>query len=273
MARRRRRVDVICEVDKLPEEEVAQMWRSYQVEPTTELRNRLAEQFLPIVKYASERLHAKLPDEVDINDLYQDGFQGLLDAIDSFDLERGVKFETYCTARVRGAILDSLRENDWVPRLVRSRAHKLREARQALQVDLGREPTDAELARHMDVGPEEYERLIRDANATGIVSLNRKCYETDTSKDVCEIDIVEDRRIDDPARDSQRDDLRRLITKGLSKNERLIVLLYYYEEMTMKEIGATLDLSESRVSQMHSAIMNRLRPLLEGRQGEFLAAS
>jgi RNA polymerase sigma factor for flagellar operon FliA len=269
MARRRRTVDLNCEFNRLSEEELQARWRSYGRKANIADRNRLAEHYLPIVKFASERLHKKLPDEVDINDLYQDGFQGLLDAIDSFDPGRGVKFETYCAARIRGAILDSLREKDWVPRLVRARAHKLKEARQALQLETGREPSDRELSRYMSLNPVEYERLVRDANATGIVSLNRKCYETDTSKDVCEIDIIQDRRCDDPTLDAQREDLKRLVTKGLSKNERLIILLYYYEEMTMKEIGATLDLSESRVSQMHSAIMTRLRPLLEGRQREF----
>jgi RNA polymerase sigma factor for flagellar operon FliA len=263
-------VDLVQPYKRLPEEELQAFWKRFWTKRTAEVRNKLAEHYLPLVKYTSERLHTKLPDEVDINDLYQDGFQGLLDALESFDPGRGVKFETYCTARIRGAILDSLREKDWVPRLVRARAHKLGGARQALQLELGRNPTDRELARHLDLGPEDYERLIRDANAAGVVSLNRKCYETDASKDVCEIDIVEDKRGEEPSLDVQRDELRRLVTKGLSKNERLIVLLYYYEEMTMKEIGATLDLSESRVSQMHSAILSRLRPLLEGRQREFV---
>lgn len=270
MARRRRKVDLIQPFTRLPDEEVHTLWMAHAATPTVEIRNRLAEHYLPIVKYTSERLHTKLPDEVDINDLYQDGFQGLLDAIASYDLGRGVKFETFCAARIRGAILDSLREKDWVPRLVRARAHKLNAAREELLRELGREPTDKELCEHMQMEKEEFERLVRDANATGIVSLNRKCYETDTSKDICEIDIVQDVRSDDPTTVAQGEDLKRLITKGLSTNERLIVLLYYYEEMTMKEIGAALELSESRVSQMHSAIMTRLRPLLDGRQREFV---
>jgi len=270
MARIRKKVDLVQQFNRLPDEQVQALWKRYRQNPTLEVRNRLAEHYLPLVKYTSERLHAKLPDEVDINDLYQDGFQGLLDALDSFDPGRGVKFETYCTARIRGAILDSLREKDWVPRLVRARAHKLGDARQALQVELGREPTEKELARRLDLERDEFDRLVRDAKAAGVVSLNRKCYETDASRDVCEIDVLEDRRAKEPSLDIQREELRRLVTKGLSKNERLIILLYYYEEMTMKEIGATLDLSESRVSQMHSAILSRLRLLLEGRQREFV---
>lgn len=270
MARIRRRVEGVRPTRTLSDAELQPIWKQYREQPTVEIRNVIAENFLHIVKYTSERLHTKLPDEVDINDLYQDGFQGLLDAIESFDTDRGVKFETYCAARVRGAILDSLRANDWVPRLVRARAHKLAEARQALEVELGRTATEKELCRHLNLPQDEYQRLVRDANATGIISLNRKCYETDTSKDVHEIDIVEDKRGEISETALQRSDLRQLITRGLSKNERLIVILYYYEEMTMKEIGATLDLSESRVSQMHSAILARLRPMLEGRQREFV---
>ncbi len=269
MARARRRVDMVQPVRTLTDDQVRDLWKSYRAKPDLKTRNQLAEHYLPIVRYTSERLYAKLPDEVDINDLYQDGFQGLLDAIESFDMERGVKFETFCAARIRGAILDSLRANDWVPRLVRARASKLNEARQALEIKLSRAPNDKELAEYMGLCTEEYERLVRDANATGVISLNRKCYETDTNKDVHEIDIIEDKRGENPLHKIQRDDLRKLITKGLSKNERLIVLLYYYEEMTMKEIGATLDLSESRVSQMHSSILARLRPLLSSRKHEF----
>ncbi len=269
MARTKRKVDMAGQPVRLAEEEILPLWKNYREKPTLEARNKLAEHYLSIVKFTAERLYTRLPDEVDINDLHQDGFQGLLDAIESFDLSRGVKFETYCALRVKGAILDSLRANDWVPRLVRARVHKMNEARATLELKLSRAPTDRELADHFAMSPEDYERMIRDANATGVVSLNRKCYETDTNKDVREIDIVEDKRGDDPVRTVQRGDLKKLLIKGLSKNERLIILLYYYQEMTMKEIGATLDLSESRVSQMHSAILSRLRPMLEGRKHEF----
>jgi RNA polymerase sigma factor FliA len=271
MARMKRKVDLAGQPTRLAEEEILPLWKSYREKPTVEARNKLAEHFLSIVKFTAERLYTRLPDEVDINDLHQDGFQGLLDAIESFDLNRGVKFETYCALRVKGAILDSLRANDWVPRLVRARAHKMNEARATLELQLSRAPTDRELADHFAMSTEDYERMTRDSNATGVVSLSRKCYETDTNKDVREIDIVEDKRGDDPLRAVQRGDLKKLLIKGLSKNERLIILLYYYQEMTMKEIGATLDLSESRVSQMHSAILARLRDLLVQRHREFSA--
>ena len=132
----------------------------------------------------------------------------------------------------------------------------------------GRSPTRKECAKEMKLPMKEFEKLRRDAKATGLVSLSRKWFETDSHKDVREIDVLEDKRSDDPFRSVQRKDVKELITRGLSRAERLILLLYYFEEMTMKEIGQTLDLSESRVSQMHSAVLERLRHQLEKRQKE-----
>ncbi len=252
----------------LSAEEITQLWEQYRDDPTEERRNHLMEMYLPLVKYTAERLYSKLPDEVDCDDLISAGVFGMMDAINSFDLERGVKFETYCVPRVRGAILDELRSMDWVPRLVRSRAHKLEESLRRLEVQLGRKPNEKELAKDMDLPMAEFRKLQRDAQAVGLVSLNRKWYETDSNKDVREIDVLEDKRGENPFRAVQRKDIKDLITRGLSRAERLIIILYYYEEMTMKEIGETLDLSESRVSQMHSAILARLRGQLSDRQKE-----
>jgi RNA polymerase sigma factor for flagellar operon FliA len=180
-----------------------------------------------------------------------------------------VKFETYCVPRIRGAMLDELRTMDWVPRLVRSKASKLDEARKSLEAIYGRPPSDEEIAQRMGMSLEEYDKLVQDASAIGLVSLNKKWYETDSYKDVREIDILEDKKSEDPTRRLQRRDLMKLVTKGLNRNERLIIILYYYEELTMKEIGQTLDLSESRVSQMHSSILQRLQAQLAERRPEF----
>jgi RNA polymerase sigma factor for flagellar operon FliA len=138
-----------------------------------------------------------------------------------------------------------------------------------LEAKFGRAPADAEVAEHMGLSREEFEKLLIEANAVGLVSLNKKWCETDSSKEVQEIDILEDKKGEDPTRRIQKADLMRLVTKGLNRNERLIIILYYYEELTMKEIGATLDLSESRVSQMHSAIVERLQGQLGRRKPEF----
>jgi RNA polymerase sigma factor for flagellar operon FliA len=187
--------------------------------------------YMPIVKYTAERLCSKLPDKVELDDLISAGIFGLMDAIDAFDPARGVKFETYCSPRIRGSILDELR---------------------SLDMDL-----------------EQFERLQRDANAASLVSLNTQYTDADGEKDIREIDVISDGRSQDPLIEAQKRDLKNLLTKGLTRAERLIVVLYYYEEMTMKEIGATLDLSESRVSQMHSSIVARLRAQMDTRKKEF----
>ncbi len=251
-------------------EEMQEIWLQFKADQDNQyLRNRLVEQYLPLVKYNGERIWSRLPDGVELDDLVSAGVFGLMDAINAFDMTRGVKFETYCVPRIRGAMLDELRSMDWVPRLVRSKASKLNEAVKQLEAKNGRSPNENELAEHMGTSVAELEKMISDANAVNLISLNKKWYETDSYKDVREIDILEDKKGEDPTKRIQKSDLMRLVTKGLNRNERLIIILYYYEELTMKEIGATLDLSESRVSQMHSAIVERLQGQLVRRRPEF----
>jgi len=246
------------------------IWQEFKADPTNQiLRNQLVERYLPLVKYNGERIWSRLPEGVELDDLISAGVFGLMDAIDAFDLSRGVKFETYCVPRIRGAMLDELRTMDWVPRLVRSKASKLAEATKTLEAKFGRHPTEVELSEHMGLTVPELEKMMLEANAVNLISLNKKWYETDSYKDVREIDILEDKKGEDPTRRVHKTDLMRLVTKGLNRNERLIIILYYYEELTMKEIGATLDLSESRVSQMHSSIVQRLQGQLRRRRPEF----
>jgi len=251
-------------------EDVAEIWKSYKTDQSNqELRNILIERYLPLVRYNAERVWAKLPEGVDLNDLVSAGVFGLMDAIDAYDLGRGVKFETYCVPRIRGAMLDELRTMDWVPRLVRSKASKLESARKEAEAEFGRPPSDVEMALRLRITVPEYEKLKSEASAVNLVSLNKKWYETDSYKDVREVDILEDSKGEDPTRGIQKRDLMKLVTKGLNRNERLIIILYYYEELTMKEIGNTLGLSESRVSQMHSSIVARLKDQLRRRRPEF----
>jgi len=250
--------------------EIQQLWSKFKLDQSDqEIRNRLIENYFPLVRYNAERVWAKLPEGVDINDLISAGVFGLMDAIEAFDLSRGVKFETYCVPRIRGAMLDELRTMDWVPRLVRSKASKLGAAKKSLEAELGRPPLDGELARKLELSLDEFHKMRSDASAVSLVSLNKKWYETDSYKDVREIDILEDIKGEDPTGGIQKRDIMRLVTKGLNRNERLIVILYYYEELTMKEIGQTLGLSESRVSQMHSSIVSRLKEQLRRRRPEF----
>jgi len=253
----------------LEERDIIEVWEEYQKTGSGEIRNFLLTKYLPLVKYNADRIHAKLPVEVDVDDLQSAGIFGLMDAVDAFDLDRGVKFETYCAPRIRGAILDELRSMDWVPRLVRSRTAKVQTARRKLEMELGREPTQQEITEKMGISMEEFKKMEKDSKAVGTVSIHRKWFETDSNKDVREIDVLHDQRQPNPLKQVQKRDLKELMTKGLSRAERLILVLYYYEEMTMKEIGQTLDLSESRVSQMHSSILARLKAQMQHRSTEF----
>ncbi len=255
----------------MSDEDTQQMFLDYRENRTTELRNRLIESYLPLVKSVAERLHSKMPREVELDDLMSEGIFGLMDAIESFDPGRGVKFETFSNQRIKGAILDKLRTLDWVPRLVRSRRHKIEDAYKQFEIKYGRIPNDDELADEMRITVDEFLELAKSATATGIISLNRKYYETEGAKAVSEIDVVEDGRIEDPTERMQLLDIRELVTRGLNQKERLVIILYYYEEMTMKEIGSVLKLSESRVSQMHASILLRLQKQLRSRRSDFAA--
>ena len=196
--------------------DIKQVWKRYKKSPTEAMRNDLVEQYLHVVRFNAERIHAKLPTEVDVDDLMSAGMFGLIDAIEAFDLERGVKFETYCSPRVRGAILDELRAMDWVPRLVRNRSQKIQNATKELQSELGRLPSEKEVADRIGVSGTEFKRIVRDGSAVSMTSLSRKAYSGDSSRDVSELDILHDDRAENPLKEIQKSDLKTLIQKGLT---------------------------------------------------------
>ena len=181
--------------------DIPQVWAEYKDTRSEALRNILMENYLHLVRYNAERIHIKLPDGVELDDLMSAGIFGLMDAIDAFDLDRGVKFETYCVPRIRGAMLDELRTMDWVPRLVRSQSAKMEAAHKQLEAQLGRAPTSEELAASSRCRWTSSTRWPRTPSAVGLVSLNKKWYETDSYKDVREIDVLEDKKGDDPVRE------------------------------------------------------------------------
>ena len=251
--------------------EVIAMWREYKRTQSLDLRNHLLEKYLPLVRYIAERLLAKLPKNINVEDLQSAGVLGLMDAVRGFDPERGVKFETYCTTRIRGAILDELRSLDWVPRIVRSKANKIERARKALETQLGREPSDIEMATHLELSLSEFEAMAREASAVTMTSLTTETKDADGSKVMQKIDLLADKKGVDPEVELKKKEVAEFITRGLSRKERLIIILYYYEELTMREIGEALDLSESRVCHLHSRIIFRLNGQLRKFQGELLS--
>jgi len=250
---------------------IEEVWQDFKKAGEKHLRNVLIEKYLPLVRYIAERLLAKLPQNIELDDLTSAGIFGLMDAIEGFDLSRGVKFETYCTTRIRGAILDELRSLDWVPRIVRNKANRIEGAWKALEMELGRTPTDMEMAERLEISLAEYGELLREASAITIVSLTDKAKEDQGSKTLRKIDLLENKKQVDPEDELKRKEITEFITKGLNRKERLIMILYYYENLTMREIGATLNLSESRVCQLHSRIIFRLKNQLKKYQTELLS--
>ena len=227
------------------------------------------EHYTGLVKSTAKWLHRNLPDSIELDDLMSSGMFGLMGAIEAFDPARGVKFETFCSPRIRGSILDELRNMDWVPRLVRARAHQLAKATHLLETHLGHKPTEEEIAEELNVDMKEFDKIHGDADAGTLVSLDTVHNDGDSERYVDTINMIEDKKSQSPVTCAQKRDLKSLLTKGFTPAERLILILYYYEEMTMKEIGTTLDLSESRVSQIHSSIMARLKAHMSRREKEF----
>jgi RNA polymerase sigma factor for flagellar operon FliA len=257
--------------EKRKKQNPSHLWERYRDEGDSKARNALVERYLHIVRFVAERIFNKLPSSVDFDDLTSAGIFGLFNAIDGYDFERGTKFETYCAARVRGAILDELRSQDWVPRLIRARANRIQATYEELEAKLQRDPTKEEMAACLDVSVADYEQMLQDSSAATLVSLNKRVDDGEGPTGSTQADILEDKRGPSPYEHLQMKDVIRLIHKNLSKQERLIVLLYYYEELTMKEIGAALDLSESRVCQILSKVTTRLKGKFRNMRNELLS--
>jgi RNA polymerase sigma factor FliA len=234
-----------------------------------DLRNILMERHYPLVRYIAERLLQTLPKSIELDDLISAGLFGLMDAIRGFDATRGIKFKTYCSTRIRGAILDQLRSQDWVPRLVRLKASRIERALQRLTAAYGREPTHAELARSLEMDHQDLVKELQEARAKSMFSLSEKWEDDDGS--VEKVEILEDKHAIDPVGELNRIDLMSYITRALTHKERFIIEQYYQYGHTMREIGEMLALTESRVCQIHSNVMGRLNSLLGQKQHQLLS--
>ncbi len=239
------------------------LWRQYERTKDPAVRNRLMELYLPVVNFIAERLLLTLPRSIDVDDLRSAGTFGLMDAIDGFDIDRGIKFKTYCSNRIRGAILDELRSQDWVPRLVRLKANQLARAQSALEARHGRAPTHSEMADELGVDLNDYGSLSEEARAHTVRSLSECWDDGSTEQAVEKIDFIRDTRAVDPAEQLNQDDVMRAIIRSLNRKEKQIILMYYRDGLTMKQIGGVLRLTESRVCQIHSNVMKKLKVHLE----------
>ena len=235
------------------------------------LRNALMELHYPLVRHIAERLLQTLPKSIELDDLISAGVFGLMDAIRGFDSERGIKFKTYCTTRIRGSILDQLRSQDWVPRLVRLKAGRIDKALQKLRGEYGREATHAELATYLRMDHEELITEIDESRARQISSINERWNEHDDDSSMEKVDMVEDRKAIDPINEMNKRDMLKYITRSLTHKEQFIIEQYYQIGHTMREIGEMLALTESRVCQIHSNVMSRLKALLGPKSGGFTA--
>ena len=244
-------------------------WEAYAQTRDPELRESLLLNYLPLVKRIASHLMGSLPRSVRLQDLISSGIIGLLSSVDNYNPAMGTKFETYASSRIRGAMVDGLRELDWVPRSVRQKARHVERTFEGLKCRLGRVPNDEEAAREMNLSLDDYHKLLEDVNITTLLSLDDTFWNTRGDKSTL-ADFAADHQGEAPDERVEEAELRERMVdllKELPEQEKLVVALYYYEELTLKEIGRIMGLTESRVSQIHTKgildLRARLRHLLQ----------
>ena len=235
---------------------VLKLWTDYKKDQTHELRDKIILYYAPLVKYVAGRIYASLPSNIELADLTAYGIFGLIDAVEKFDLKRKIKFETYAISRIRGAIVDELRAIDWVPRSIRQAGRELEQSYQTLQLKLRRAPSDDELAKHMDVSVDKLYEIYDKLSSSSMMALEEiKIFQGASDGKLPLLDVIEDEKSDDPSKAIENKELQKALKKAISKlpeRERIIVTLYYYEGLTLKEIGEVLGITESRVSQLRT---------------------
>ncbi|MBI5682717.1 MAG: FliA/WhiG family RNA polymerase sigma factor [Deltaproteobacteria bacterium] len=228
-------------------------------------RDAVIREYAHLVKIIAYRLAVRLPSHIDINDLINAGIIGLIDSIDAFDPARGVKMETYLSFRIKGSMLDELRSMDWLPRSVREKSKQLERGYAELESKLGRTPTDEEMAESFGMDEDNFQELLRKVSCAGVINLE----DMGLNKNGDDVNIMEclaDPRCEDPVKSLHMEDVRSRLAKAvdeLPEKERLAVSLYYYEELNLKEIGHVMSLTESRVCQLHTQAIHRLKGKLK----------
>jgi RNA polymerase sigma factor for flagellar operon FliA len=250
--------------------EVQRKWDAYHHSHDPQVRQDLLNHYIPLVRNVAGRMALGFPKSVELNDLISTGMIGLIEALKNFDPERGVKFETFAVPRIRGAILDELRSLDWVPRSTRAKAREIDRSTVRLENKLGRVPTESELAADMKISPAELLAALEDVSGTTLLSLDELVYREEDNRQVPRVETLEAPRADSVLGDIERQELRAYLINAisnLSEQEKLVIALYYYEELTLREIGEVMSISESRVSQIHTKSVGKLRQMVRDRFG------
>lgn len=249
------------------------LWIQYKKTHDPEIRQSIVSQYVPLVKYVAGKVAVGMPGNVEFDDLVGYGVFGLLDAIEKFEPSKNVKFKTYAVTRIRGAIFDELRSIDWVPRSVRQRTKEIEETIVRLEANLGRPASDSEIAKSLGISEDEFQQSLLKISATSLLSLNDVWYAGDDSERMSIGDSIEAPVSLNPDTIVERDEIKRVIVESineLSEKEKMVLVLYYYEDLTLKEIGKVLEVTESRVSQLHGRAILRLRAKLTNvRKGIF----
>ena len=239
------------------------LWKEYKDTGSKIAKDKLLAEYAHLVKYITNRLAVNLPGSVDRDDLTSSGIMGLIKAVETFEPERGFKFETYAGHKIRGAILDELRALDWVPRSVRQKSRDMQRVFAKLENELGRIPYDDEVCTEMGISMKEYEDMLSEVTPTTIISLEEAMPDRGSdSKEIRIIDTIEDPGSDNPLKELGFTEVKNILKDAIAnlpEKEKLVVALYHYEELTLKEIGVVLDITESRVSQIHSKAILKLR--------------
>lgn len=245
--------------------EIQETWRRYKLLDDLRARDQLIQHFAYLVKITAGRVVSNLPPALEREDLVSAGVLGLIKAVDQYDTTRQVKFETYAIALIRGAILEMMREDDWVPRSVRERVKMLQHAYMQMEVQLGRPATENEVAESLDMEPEEFQKLLVETGRTSLLSMEDVLLGSEGSEKLHLVDVLHDENAA-PSLEAEMNERRRLLGRAIDRlpdRERLVIALYYYEGMTFKEIGKILEISESRVYQLHTQAVLRLRGYLQ----------
>lgn len=243
---------------------ITQLWHGFKQDMDQKAKEQLISHYAPLVKYVAGRLRINLPENVEFDDLVSYGTFGLLDAMDKFELDRGVKFETYASTRIRGAMIDGLRAVDWVPRSVRAKARQIEQQIHQLEHMYGRTPADHEVAVALDLSMDKYYSTLDDIRVTSLISLDEVVNPESCDEPLRMLDLVRDEQasVDESLLNQELLNALGEAIDSLPERERLVVSLYYHEGLTLKEIGYVLEVSESRVSQLHTKAILSLRSKL-----------